>query len=263
MMAGPEKFDGEVEMQHSEFEALLAEAIDGMLVAATRTRFDAHRAACADCQFAFAEAETGKQLLRELADAEPPRMLVHNILARTTGAAAAEAAAVAKRQGLAERLRGWVAQNVARHVSPIVRPLVQPRFAMSAAMAFFSISIMLDLAGVNVGNIKNVRLSDLRPSTISNRAVSTLAETQGRIVKYYESMRLVYEIESRVRELRNATEQQPAEPQKAPEKRNQNQDPKTSGQPNDKREHDRYVWEMLNHTLALNAPAAFVPEEAK
>lgn len=255
MMAGEAQF----EMQHSEFEALLTEAIDGTLGAPARTRFDAHRAACPECQFAFEEAEAGKRWLRELPVAEPPRLLLHNILARTTGAAAAEAAAVAERQGFGERLRGWAG----RHITPVVRPLVQPRFAMSAAMAFFSISIMLDLAGVNVGDIKHVRASDLRPSAISNKAVSTLAETQGRIVKYYESMRLVYEIESRVRELRNATEQQPAEPQKTPEKRNQNQDPKTSGRPGEKREHDRYVWELLNNTLALNAPAVVGGEEAK
>lgn len=256
MMAGQNKFE---EMQHSEFEALLAEAIDGTLASSVRQRFDAHRAACADCRFAFAEAETGKQLLRELAEAEPPRMLVHNILARTTGAAAAEAAAAAQRQSIAERLRAWTLRNV----TPVIRPMMQPRFAMSAAMAFFSISIMLDLGGVNIANIRHVRLDDLRPSTLSNRAVSTLAETQGRIVKYYESMRLVYEIESRVRELRNATEQAPAEQPKSPEKQNQNHDPnKTSDHPGEKREHDRYVWEMLNNTLALNAPAAIFTQEA-
>ena len=116
-----------------------------------------------------------------------------------------------------------------------------------------------------VTDIKHVRAADLRPSAISNKAVTTLAETQGRIVKYYESMRLVYEIETRVRALRNASEEQPAQPQpKEPEKRNQNE--KTSGHPENKRDNDRYVWELLNNTLAVvDSPALSLgsTEEAK
>src|SRR5205085_12061835 len=109
--------------------------------AATRPRFDAHRAACTVCQLAFAEAEAGKHWLAELTAAEPPRMLLHNILAATTGARRAEAAAVAGRLGWRERANAWMG----RHVRPVLHPMLQPRFAMSAAMAFFSLSIVFNL----------------------------------------------------------------------------------------------------------------------
>ena len=74
----------------------------------------------------------------------------------------------------------------------------QPRFAMSFGMAFFSLSISLSLAGVKVSDVRHV---DLRPSAIKR----TYYETTGRVVKYYENIRFVYEIESRVREFKRVT----------------------------------------------------------
>ena len=74
----------------------------------------------------------------------------------------------------------------------------QPRFAMSFGMAFFSLSISLSLAGVKVSDVRRV---DLRPSAIKR----TYYETTGRVVKYYENIRFVYEIESRVREFKRVT----------------------------------------------------------
>src|SRR5438105_3197711 len=93
-------------MEHSEFEALLTEALDGALTSATRARFEQHRAGCAVCSVAFAEAEAGKHWLAALEAIEPPRMLVHNIVAATTGAQRAEAAVAAEGQSWSERLRG-------------------------------------------------------------------------------------------------------------------------------------------------------------
>src|SRR6202041_2406963 len=99
----------------------------------------------------------------------------------------------------------------------------QPRFVMSFGMAFFSLSMVLNLAGVKV---KDVRQADLRPSAIKR----SYYETSGKVVKYYENIRFVYEIESRVREFKRATtpaEPAPQEEQKDKRHRNDN----TSGQP--------------------------------
>jgi ribosomal protein L14E/L6E/L27E len=64
------------------------------------------------------------------------------------------------------------------------------------------------LAGVK---LSDVRHADLRPSAIKRNYY----ETSGKVVKYYENIRFVYEIESRVREFKRATT--PAEP--APEEK--------------------------------------------
>jgi len=60
----------------------------------------------------------------------------------------------------------------------------------------------------------------------------TYYETSGRVVKYYENIRLVYEIESRVRELKKVAV--PAEP--VPEEQNRERKNDTSGQPEQKQE---------------------------
>src|SRR4029077_20819965 len=70
----------------------------------------------------------------------------------------------------------------------------------------------------------DVRHVDLRPSAVKR----TYYETTGRVVKYYEKIRFVYEIESRVREFKRVT----APPEPAPKEQKQDKkDNNTSGQP--------------------------------
>jgi len=77
--------------------------------------------------------------------------------------------------------------------------VLQPRLAMTAAMAFFSIALTLNLTGVR---LQDLRASDLRPSSLKRAFYS--ANT--RVVQYYEGLRVVYELESRVRDLQSATD---------------------------------------------------------
>src|SRR5205814_9255094 len=100
---------------------------------------------------------------------------------------------------LVDRLRSWGAMIAA----PIIGVARQPRFAMSFGMAFFTLSVTLSLAGVKLSDVRHL---DLRPSAVRR----TYYETTGRVVKYYENIRFVYEIESRVRQFKEATA--PVEP---------------------------------------------------
>ncbi len=172
-------------MQCPEFDLLLAEAIEGVLSGAEREKFEAHRASCPSCGPMFAEAQRGRQLLRGLAEVEPPANFVHNVLAATTGRERSMPAA-------RPRESWW------QKVRPALGPVLQPKFAMSFAMAFFSISLVLNLAGVKLGSLRHL---DLSPNAIVRGAY----EAQGRVVKYYENIRFVYEIESRVQELKRVT----------------------------------------------------------
>src|SRR5258708_16824251 len=98
-------------------------------------------------------------------------------------------------------------------------------------MAFFTLSVSLSLAGVRLGDLRHL---DLRPSAIRR----SYYETSGRVVKYYENIRFVYEIQARVRQFKEATA--PAQPPR--EQNNNNDDRKdktknnTSGQPDQKQE---------------------------
>jgi hypothetical protein len=206
MMAG----ESQSGVQCVEVEALLAEALDGTLQGATLVAFEAHQKSCAACRAMFAESSAGMSWLKELDDAEPPRNLVHNILAQTIGALPSEHAVPKPRgEGWLEKLKGRLA--------PVFAPVATPRFAMSFGMAFFSITMLLGIAGFHFADIRHLDLS-------SKGITRTYYETQARVMRYYENMRLVYEIESRVRDLRRAAtrdnnqdnKQQPQQQQQAP-----------------------------------------------
>jgi hypothetical protein len=82
-----------------------------------------------------------------------------------------------------------------RQLGTVFAPVLTPRFGMSMGMAFFSITLVLNMA--------QIRIRDLTPHNLSH----TFYSSQNKLMKYYENMRLVYEIESRVRDLRNASEE--------------------------------------------------------
>ncbi len=183
-MAGETQFG----MQCSRVEALLAEILDGTLQGPERTAVEAHQQSCPACQAMVEEARAGMLLLQGLEEAEPPRNLVHNILAQTIGALPSEHAMPAPRP------EGWFEKLKAR-LAPIFAPVATPRFAMSFGMAFFSITMLLGIAGFSMSDLRHLDLS-------SKGIMKTYYDTQARIMRYYENMRLVYEIESRVRDLK-------------------------------------------------------------
>ena len=200
-------------MQCHEFDGLLSEAMDGTLAGAQREQFESHRTACPTCGPMFAEAQRGMQLLRGLAEVEPPEKFVHNVLAATIGRVEEAAPAAHARERWWNRFLAGLRQGSG--------PVLQPKFAMSFAMAFFSISLVLNLAGVKIGNLRHL---DLSPNAIVRGAY----EAQGRVVKYYQNIRFVYEIESRVQELKRATTPEesnpPAEKPKEHKDRSENPD---------------------------------------
>jgi hypothetical protein len=81
----------------------------------------------------------------------------------------------------------------------IGQTLLQPRLAMTAAMAFFSIALTLNLTGVRISSL---RLSDLRPSSLKRN----FYEANAHVLRYYDNQKVVYELESRVRDLQRSND---------------------------------------------------------
>jgi hypothetical protein len=216
-------------MQCSEFDALLTEALDQRLTGEKLESFQAHARGCPTCGPLLAEADAGLRWLHELVEVDPPVNLVDNILAATSGlnTARLHGAATAQIQtSWFERAQAWMSAMA----GPILGVAKQPRFAMSFGMAFFSLSITMSMAGVKLGDVRH---ADLRPSAIKR----SYYETTGRVVKYYENIRFVYEIESRMREFKRATA--PAEtsqPEQEKEKDKHHRNDNTSGQPEPKQD---------------------------
>jgi len=223
--------DAKPGMPCAEWEALLADALDGVLHGSTLAGFESHQESCPACHSQYEEAAAGMHWLKELDEVEVPRHLVHNILAQTVGALPVQIPAVVpEREGWWQRLKGRVA--------PTFAPVVSPRFAMSFGMAFFSITMLLNVAGFHVSDLKQV---DLSPKGLEK----TYYTTQARVVRYYENIRLVYEIESRVRDLRRA-----ATPERKQEDKNTPKNPTKDEQREQNRKYKNYSREMGEPVIA-------------
>jgi putative zinc finger protein len=220
----------------TEFEMLLSDAIEGQLTGSRKERFEAHRSACEVCGPLFADVLAGRQWLTALEEVEPPAHLVHNILAATTGISSARALATTPETTtpFAERLREWWDS----FFTPVAGFVRQPRFVMSFGMIFFSLSLILNTAGVKAADVAKI---DLHPKALRH----AYNDAQIWVVKYYDNIRFVYEIESKVREIKRAT--RPAEPAAEPPKENPKS--KTSGQP-DQRQDRNYSWDEHQPVLA-------------
>jgi hypothetical protein len=205
----------------TEFEALLSDAIEGTLTRAQKESFDAHRRTCAVCAPLFADAVAGREFLLSLEPVEPPAHLVHNILVATSGVVSRRAvrAGVAGATPKGERLREWWDS----WFTPVAAFVRQPRFAMSFGMIFFSFSLALSAAGFKASDIAKI---DLRPAAVRH----AYNDAQIKVVQYYDNIRFVYEIESKVRELKRATVPAETAPQQQqPQPKDHKND--TSGQP--------------------------------
>lgn len=200
-MPEPEK------MQCGEFEALLSDAVEGKLTGQAWAIFQAHAGTCASCgplyEPMMTEAVDGRRWLKSLVEVEPPADMISNILVATTGIDTLRQRGKTAATPWFERAREW-ASGALLPIAVFVR---QPRFVMSFGMIFFALSVSLTLAGVKLNDVRHV---DLRPSAVKR----TYFETSGRVVKYYENIRFVYEIESRVREFKKATAPAETEPAK-------------------------------------------------
>ncbi len=214
---------GEIQhgMECHEFESRLSEALDGVLNAPEKQRFEQHAAACEQCGPMLSMAEAGMTYLRSLEEVEPPRNLVRNILVATSGAKAAKRVEGPSAVPLGERLRGWLGPVF----TPALAAVRQPRFALTFAMAFFSLSVVLNAAGVRIRDLRHV---DLRPTAIRKNVVRSYYESSARVVRYYENVRLFQQFEAQVQQLKEATrpEQQDEKP-----KDRKFRDDNTSGHP--------------------------------
>jgi hypothetical protein len=152
------------------------------------------------------ETEQGRSWLKYLTvEPEVPAGLLNKILARTS---APQPGVAAPALSLPPR-PAWH-----RVILPAVRQVLEPRLMMTAAMAFFSIALTLNLAGIKVTDL---RAADLEPSRLRANISRSYYSTNEQVTKYYKNLRLVYEMESRVRELRRTSDTEPApSPQQAP-----------------------------------------------
>jgi len=202
-------------------EAMLPDAVDGTLNEAEQKAFDKHVASCVDCANELAEAQRGAAWLHMLKGhtPEPSALLLTKILAQTTGvvnnvvsisateaqpavsnvvrmpailpeiAPVREAAPLAiAKPGLLLTFKRKVSSAFTLDAS---RLHFQPRMAMTAAMAFFSVALTLNMTGIKISNLK---LADFGPSALRR----TIADTSASASRSFHNLRVVNQFESKL-----------------------------------------------------------------
>ena len=176
-------------MNCADVEILLADFVDGTLRGDAASALEAHLAGCAACREMARDSAEAVAFMERAAVVEAPPELVTRILFEVT---VGPSRAVIK-PSMVRRLFGrWL------------EPILQPRFAMGMALTILSFAI--------IGRSTHVRQltpSDLDPVKVFTAAEDRVVRWYNRGVKYYESMRVVYEIQTRLKEW---AEEQPAQP---------------------------------------------------
>jgi hypothetical protein len=182
------------------WETLLADALDGLLRPEDEATFTSHMATCPACTAMFEEARRGREWLEFLStEPEIPEGLLDKILAATGPGQVAGYGLVTGSGNVLPMPPAWQRPGFMGRV----RRFAEPRLLMTAAMAFFSIALTLNLTGVKLADL---RVSNLRPSAVRSFMQRRLTMASTPIIRYYDHLRVVYEVQSRMRELRRGTQ---------------------------------------------------------
>ncbi len=195
-------------MTCAEFEILYADYLDGTLPAAERATVEQHMAGCASCRQMAGEISGAVAVMRAVPEIEVPADLITRI--------AYQAPMTRVRDPLARR--GWFERTLGHWLQPIL----QPRLVMGMAMTVLSFAMLERCTGIQV---QHIQAADLNPGRVWDGVENKTLRTRDRVLKYYENLRWVYEIEIRLRAMQ---EQQAAEaePEKSGEQKAQNGDAK-------------------------------------
>lgn len=190
-------------MTCQDLELLLAEYVDGSLHGEQKSAIDEHLADCPACAELAQDAAGAVAFMERAAVVEAPPELVTRILFELTDGASRNAVRPSR---------------IRRFIGPWIEPLLQPRFTMSLAMTILSFAMLGRLAGINIRQLKP---SDLDPVKVYMAAEDRVQRTWARTVKYYENLRVVFEIQT---ELKEWSDQQPPDQNNAQNNaRNNNQ----------------------------------------
>jgi len=187
-----------------QWETLLAEALDGLLKPADEAIFTAHMSVCPACAALFEDARRGREWLEFLSpEPEVPAGLLDKILAHTGPGQAESLGLTAGAVNVLPMPPVWQRPGMMGRVVGQARRFAEPNLLMTAAMAFFTIALTLNLTGVRLNGF---RLADLRPTAVRSFMERRITMASTPIVRYYDHLRFVREVESTVRQLRRTTE---------------------------------------------------------
>jgi hypothetical protein len=178
-------------------EARLSDYLEGLLQGRERAASEAHANSCADCAPLVASVRSLVGEMHAMEVLETPPRLVYAILDKTLGPR--------------ETVTGW------QGFLNAIRGLATPKFAYGAASVMATLIIVVSASGFS---LRKPKLADLRPAAIYQKADQQAHRVFAHSVKYVSDLRVVYEIQSRLRQDENNLQTTPEEtlPKSSPEK---------------------------------------------
>ena len=173
-------------MTCAELEILLCDYMDGALRPEERIAVENHLAGCGACAELAKDVTSTVSFMERAALVEPPAELLTRILH----------AAPAGRATAGES-RSWFRKLFGNFYDSVL----QPRYVMSMAMTILSFSLAYPMLARFAGiEPRPLRPSDLDPVKIWAGIDDHAHRAYDRALKYYENLRLVIEIQSRLKE---------------------------------------------------------------
>lgn len=207
----------------AQIEERLSDYLDGQLAATERREFDAHVSGCSRCAPLLRSVSSMVGRMRTLDALEPPSDLVSRILDQTVGPRAAE------RKAWPAWL-GWL------------RPSWEPRLVLGGVTVMATFLIVFQAIGVRPSKLT---VADLSPANIVRNVNRHAHLVYGRGVKFVDDLRVVYEIQSRLRP--EAAPGPSPEPQAPP--------PPPTTNPSQKSEHESRPGRSANWNMPVFAEA--------
>ena len=171
-------------MNCTEFESILADYLDGTLSSEERAGIDQHARTCSACREFMAEVSGGLAVLSSIAEVEPPAELITRIAYQTPLGKTLEP--FERESWLSRQTRKWL------------MPVLQPRLAMGVAMTILSFTMLERCTGIQS---QHIQAADLSPVRVWGGVEDRTMRVKDRVVKYYDNLKIVYEIESRLKDL--------------------------------------------------------------
>ena len=169
-------------MTCAELEILLCDYVDGTLRGEERAALESHIAECSSCSEMAKDVMGAVAFMDRAAVVEPPAELLTRIVHN----------APSGRQIRSEGPSRW-----RKWFGGFFESVLQPRYAMGMAMTILSFSMIARFAGIEP---RQLRPSDLDPAKIWANVDDRAHRVYDRAMKYYENLRLVIEIQSRLKE---------------------------------------------------------------
>jgi anti-sigma factor RsiW len=172
-------------MTCADIEILLCDYVDDTLRGSQKSALEDHLSGCAACAEMAADIKAAMGFMERAAVVEPPAGLMTRILHVTP--------AVRQpwwRRGFLGKWAEWI---------------LQPRYAMGMAMTILSFAMIARFSPVQ---IRQLRPADLNPVKIYLAVDDRAHRTWDRTMKYYENLRWVIELQSRVTEFTEQEQEQ-------------------------------------------------------